>query len=115
MGLTFEQVWASIQESNRRMEEMNRELNRAIGTLGNKFGDLVEHLIKPNLIEKFNALGYVFTKAGPQRCRYQKNHRREGMLIAGKSISSNPSPACVTSSNVLANSSSDRLACLAPD
>jgi hypothetical protein len=106
MGLTFEQVWASIQELrdsqretgqqlkeseaafdrelkeskaefdrrmkeskaefDRQLKESNRKLNRSIGKLGNKFGDLVEHLIKPKLIEKFNTLGYVFTKAGPR-------------------------------------------------
>jgi hypothetical protein len=34
-----------------------------MGELSNKFGDMVEHLIGPNLVEKFNALGYEFTKA----------------------------------------------------
>ncbi|GHU34763.1 hypothetical protein FACS1894172_15510 [Spirochaetia bacterium] len=53
-------------ETAREIKEMNRELNRAIGKLGNRFGDLVEHLVSPNLVKKFNELGYVFTKAGPR-------------------------------------------------
>jgi hypothetical protein len=102
-GLTFEKVWALIQETGRqmketderlketdrqmkesdrrlkermeesdrrlkeRMEETDRRLKettRIVGDLGNKFGTLSEHLIVPNMVEKFNALGYEFTKAG---------------------------------------------------
>jgi hypothetical protein len=78
MGLTFEKVWAMFQESDRRMQElnketdrkiqevvqhvreMNRETNQQIGRLGNRFGELAEHLVAPNIAEKFNALGYHF-------------------------------------------------------
>ena len=92
MGLTFEQVWATIQriaeqtaeqhkETERQMKEskadtdrtitkMNRELNQAIGKLGNRFGELVEHLVSPNLLEKFKALGYAFGKSSP-RVKYK--------------------------------------------
>jgi hypothetical protein len=51
MGLTFEDVWAMFQETHRQ-----------IGELGNKFGAVVEHMMIPNLKEKFNALGYEFGK-----------------------------------------------------
>jgi hypothetical protein len=36
-----------------------------VGNLGNKLGIVVEHLVLANIKEKFNALGYEFTKAGP--------------------------------------------------
>jgi hypothetical protein len=95
MGLTFERVWAAIQENARTIKElaeqhketerflkeskaetdrtitkMNRELNQAIGKLGNRFGELIEHLVSPNLLEKFNKLGYAFSKTNT-RVKYK--------------------------------------------
>ena len=72
-NLTFEKVWALFQESDRKfkeqMEESRREADRerkemyrAIGDLSNRFGELAEHLVAPNILEKFNALGFQFTR-----------------------------------------------------
>ena len=101
-SLTFEKVWASIQETNRqlkeseqksqeadrrfreslqesgkefdrKMQESMRKLrddldeefkrtDRIVGALGNRFGELVEHLVTPSIIEKFNDLGFEFDK-----------------------------------------------------
>jgi hypothetical protein len=85
MGLTFEKVWAMFQESDRRMQRLSeetdrkmqetdrrirevneetnqkiKETNKQIGDLGNRFGELAEHLVAPNIAEKFNALGFHF-------------------------------------------------------
>jgi hypothetical protein len=86
MGLSFEKVWAMFQESDRKMRESReiaeremrdlresqrdtdravKETSRIVGDLGNKFGKLAEHLILPNIEEKFNALGYNFARTGP--------------------------------------------------
>jgi hypothetical protein len=65
MGLTFEDVWAMFQETAKRQEETDRQIretHKQIGELGNKFGAVVEHMMIPNLKEKFNALGYEFGK-----------------------------------------------------
>jgi hypothetical protein len=84
-GLTFEDVWAMFQETDKRFKESERlmrasreetdrqlketdrqlreskkELDRKMGELGNRFGELAEHLVAPNINEKFNALGYHF-------------------------------------------------------
>jgi hypothetical protein len=56
-----------IQETNRQMRETDRkmqETHRELGELGRKFGSVVEHLVVPNLVKKFNALGFNFTKYG---------------------------------------------------
>jgi Holliday junction resolvase-like predicted endonuclease len=37
-----------------------KETSRSIGGLNNSFGELAEHLVAPNIKEKFNALGYHF-------------------------------------------------------
>jgi hypothetical protein len=96
MGLTFEKVWAILQENaiqiketdrlmketelrmqetdrrmqetDRRMQETDRQMketDRKISKLGSRIGDLVEELVFPNILEKFNKLGYVFGKAAP--------------------------------------------------
>ncbi|MDR2941370.1 MAG: hypothetical protein LBV17_02120, partial [Treponema sp.] len=102
-GLTFEKVWAMMQETDRQMKEnagrfdremkkhaerFDREmkknaeenaerqketerqmkesadqLNKQLGKLGNRFGEMIEYMVVPNLISKFNAIGFVFEKA----------------------------------------------------
>jgi hypothetical protein len=67
-GATFEDVWATLQETGQELKEIARrqkETDKQIGELGNRFGELAEHLVTPNIAEKFRALGYAFTKAGP--------------------------------------------------
>jgi hypothetical protein len=78
-GLTYEKVWAMFQETERLMKENAeqqketerrfketdqkfKETERIIGKLGNRFGELVEHLVAPNIRKKFNELGFCFTK-----------------------------------------------------
>ncbi|MDR2607961.1 MAG: hypothetical protein LBC57_06170 [Treponema sp.] len=80
--LTFEKVWAMFQETDKKFREgekqfkeirdsfketdrVVKETSRIVGNLGNKLGIVVEHLVLANIKEKFNALGYEFTKAGP--------------------------------------------------
>jgi hypothetical protein len=52
--------WEKQYRKIRRITEGNAKL---IGKLGNRFGEMVEHMVKPNLVKKFRELGYVFTKA----------------------------------------------------
>jgi hypothetical protein len=92
-GLTFEKVWEMFQEmtketdrrfremtketdrrfqeTTREMKEMSKETDRQmketdkrVGELTNRYGEISEHMIIPNLIHSFNALGYTFTRAG---------------------------------------------------
>jgi hypothetical protein len=75
VGLTFDKVWAGLQETRliveetaRQMEETGRrmrETDRRVGELTNRFGDVVEHMVVPNLVAKFNELGYKFSKSSP--------------------------------------------------
>ncbi|MDR1566523.1 MAG: hypothetical protein LBS48_04465 [Treponema sp.] len=84
--LTFEKVWAMFQETDKKFQETDKKFQetdkkfdkgleelkqaqkeawRIVGNLSNKLGIVVEHLVLANIKEKFNALGYEFTKAGP--------------------------------------------------
>jgi hypothetical protein len=55
-----------MQETRRLMKErdavydrMRKELNSKLGALGNRIGDIIEHMLGGRIIEKFNALGYA--------------------------------------------------------
>jgi hypothetical protein len=53
-----------LQEAFQEAAKQHKETERIIGNLGNRFGELVEHLVAPNVKEKFNELGFCFTKTG---------------------------------------------------
>ncbi|MDR1363363.1 MAG: hypothetical protein LBJ35_04880 [Spirochaetaceae bacterium] len=95
MGLSFEQDWAALMETrdsiketerllkengaetDRRMKETDRQmktLQKSMGDLSNRFGELAEHLVVPNIVDKFNALGYHFKDV----CRERKLFREDG-------------------------------------
>ena len=74
IGLNFEQVWAALMETDRLLKknaaETDRrikELQRHMGDLSRRFGEVAEHLVLPNFIEKFNTLGYDFVDSGRER------------------------------------------------
>jgi len=90
-GLTFEQVWAALmenreilketglkqQETDRQMKETDRmikEMGKHFGDFTNRFGEIVEYMIAPNLLEKFNDFGYDFQEASTNhKVRDKKN------------------------------------------
>jgi hypothetical protein len=79
-GLTLEDVWAAMAETDRRMKETDRlieenarqmketdrrmkETDKKVGELTNRFGRMVEHMVVPNLLTKFKTLGFTFEVA----------------------------------------------------
>ena len=84
-GLTFDDVWAMFQETDRKWQETDRlikenalqmketdrqmkETDRKISKLGSRIGQLIEHLAASNIIEKFRALDYNFTQISRNHC-----------------------------------------------
>ncbi|GHV70117.1 hypothetical protein AGMMS49928_16550 [Spirochaetia bacterium] len=71
-GLTFEKVWAALMENREQIKataqqikatnEQMKETDRRVGQLTNRFGEMVEYMIVPNLVTKFNELGFEFEK-----------------------------------------------------
>jgi hypothetical protein len=54
-----------MKETDRQMKETAkrmRETDKLIGNLGNRFGELAEHLVLPGIIEKFNELNFTFER-----------------------------------------------------
>jgi hypothetical protein len=63
----FKETDRRFKETERLMKEnakRQKETYQSIGKLNNRFGDLVEHLVAPNISEKFNELGFCFTRTG---------------------------------------------------
>ena len=69
-GITFEQVWAALMEDRERQREISlqmketerflKRIGRQMGDLHQRFGQLAEHLVAPNINKRFNELGYHF-------------------------------------------------------
>ena len=58
-GLQLEETDRLIKKTTKQIKENGRQF----GYLNNRFGELAEHLVAPNIVEKFNALGFTFEKA----------------------------------------------------
>ncbi|MDR2070178.1 MAG: hypothetical protein LBP81_01990 [Treponema sp.] len=82
--VTFEEVWAMFQENARQQKETERmlkemgaetdrwmketalqmkETDKKIGRLGSRLGEVIENLMSPKLHEKFEELGFSFTRS----------------------------------------------------
>jgi hypothetical protein len=73
-----EREMQKIRETQQETARVVRETSISVGGLNNSFGELAEHLVAPNIKEKFNALGYHFEDI-------DANHRikdEQGQLIA---------------------------------
>jgi hypothetical protein len=58
-GRLVEETGRSVEETSRQMKETGRRL----GYFDNRFGEILEYMVAPNLREKFMELGFVFPKA----------------------------------------------------
>jgi hypothetical protein len=64
----IEETDRQIEETDRQMKETGRQMkvtDKRVGELTNRYGEISEHMIVPNLVSSFNALGYTFEKFGP--------------------------------------------------
>ena len=63
----------SQEETARQMRETNRQLNKRFGELTNRFGDMVEYMVLPNLLIKFEELGFTFIQANRTEIKDKKH------------------------------------------
>jgi hypothetical protein len=62
---TVDEIWAMMKETDRQMKETDRQMketDKRVGKLTNRFGEMVEYMIVPNLVARFNKLGFEFEK-----------------------------------------------------
>ncbi|MCL2374463.1 MAG: hypothetical protein FWC65_04400 [Treponema sp.] len=57
-----QQMEKDRRQREAQMEAQMKETDRKIGELSNRFGELAEHLVAPNIMEKFNARGFSFVR-----------------------------------------------------
>jgi hypothetical protein len=56
-----------FRESKAETDRQMKELQKSMGYLNNRFGELAEHLVLPNIVQKFNALHYHFNDIAKER------------------------------------------------
>jgi hypothetical protein len=103
MQETDRKMQEAIQQIRKTNEETSRyikETNEQIGKLGNRFGELAEHLVSPSIVEKFNALGFHFDDISGLRQIIEDENRQKiaefdillenGESIIGVEVKSKP-------------------------
>ena len=83
-GITFEKVWATIQELTESQKETDRmqkenareikEYNKRFGEFTRRFGEVIEYMVAPNLQDKFEEMGLEFGEASPHKKFKDKTH-----------------------------------------
>ena len=51
-----------------------KETDKRVGAITNRFGEIVEYMVIPNLVAKFDELGFTFTKANRSEITDRKNN-----------------------------------------
>ncbi|MDR2755290.1 MAG: hypothetical protein LBC20_06250 [Planctomycetaceae bacterium] len=53
------------EEAARKRDRVVKQVSRSLGNLGNRFGELAEHLVAPGIADRFDELGYHFGGVAP--------------------------------------------------
>ncbi|GHV75632.1 hypothetical protein AGMMS49942_04530 [Spirochaetia bacterium] len=62
-----------MAETDREMKESAKRLDKQLGKLGNRFGEIVEYMVAPNLIEKFSEIGLSFQETSNNKVILDKD------------------------------------------
>jgi len=76
-GLTYEKIWASLQELRENIRETDRIVRRngkQMGDLHRRFGQLAEHLVAPGITKRFNEIGYHFDLVATKGAKLYDEH-----------------------------------------
>jgi len=63
-----------LQKSQRKTTRQMKESDKRFGFLSNRFGDIVEYMVAPNLCSKFNEFGFDFLSSANQVKYYDLKH-----------------------------------------
>ena len=56
----IKEIWQRMDKRDREMKETNKRLGKQLGELGNRFGEVIESMVEPNLLAKFKEQGLHF-------------------------------------------------------
>jgi len=74
----------SLEEVHKAHKETEKTLNKAIGGLSNTLGSIVEHIMTPDLPQKFKKLGYSFNRIVTHKIAEGVYAQIDGMLENGE-------------------------------
>lgn len=63
----FKETDKKFQKSQEEMRAMRKSLDKSIAKLGSRIGEIIEHMVKGNIVEKFQALGFDVTGCSPRK------------------------------------------------
>jgi len=88
LNKSLEEVHKAHKETektlNKAIEESKITLNKAIGGLSNTLGSIVEHIMTPDLPQKFKKLGYSFNRIVTYKIAEGVHAQIDGMLENGE-------------------------------
>ena len=64
-----------MKDTFRQIRESQAETDRQMGGLSNRFGEMVEYMVMPNLLDRFRELNFVFTKVYPDSVIRDENNK----------------------------------------
>ena len=76
---TQDEAWKAIRET----QQAQKEAQKNIGGLSNRFGSMVEHILTPGLPKKFKKFGYSFTRIASYKYAAGVWAQIDGMLENG--------------------------------
>jgi hypothetical protein len=62
-----------VRENALQMKETDKRLEKQLGSLGNRFGEIVEYMVTPNLKAKFREIGLSFQETSNDKIIEDKN------------------------------------------
>jgi len=74
----------ALEEVHKAHKETEKTLNKAIGGLSNTLGSIVEHIMTPDLPQKFKKLGYSFNRIATYKFAEGVYAQIDGMLENGE-------------------------------
>jgi hypothetical protein len=88
LNKAIEKTNKAIEETEKTLTKAHKEtektLNKAIGGLSNTLGSLVEHIMTPNLPQKFKKLGFSFNRIATYKFAEGVYAQIDGMLENGE-------------------------------
>ncbi|MDR2439225.1 MAG: hypothetical protein LBE12_07645 [Planctomycetaceae bacterium] len=66
----------SLQEYVEEGKKERKKLSKQMGTLGNRFGEITEHMVFPAVVKRFNELGYNFNFEFEGNCKVRDKNNQ---------------------------------------
>jgi hypothetical protein len=72
-GLTFEDVWVALMETDRKIRETDQKIRKRLSDLG-RYGKMIDGGFIPRIEKEFNALGFVFERSAEKALFGSREH-----------------------------------------